>query len=196
MDSTSGPDTVSCEAAALRAVTEPEGLPLSPIDVNALRGEEQQLVTRLATQPMDMDTRIDLAWCLFLQAVHQAGSEAACGRRSHLGVPTIASCNVPSNGSSKQTTGFDPVPSLDRRAENLLHECIRHRFVVSRLCRDREILAQAETIGLLLKRFGAEALVRELETGSEQLLRKLCSELTCGTDTAVKEPRFRRLTGH
>lgn len=89
------------------------------VDPEALRRMEAVCRARVLADPMDTLVRGRLAWCLFLQAVHQAGQESIL---EQLGLTTLEVDAV-----------RIPESLADRQAQELLDECLRHTEAVLHL---------------------------------------------------------------
>src|SRR3712207_1101837 len=102
------------------------------LDEHALREAERGYRLRLTDEPGDMVTRVSLAWCLFLQAMHQAGQEN-----------TLAVLD--------ETAGGRPAPlngrtSRDHETRRLLQDCLRQAMIVRHLSRSAEERSEMERL--------------------------------------------------
>jgi hypothetical protein len=128
----------------------------TPVSIEMLRVEERGHRRRVDHDPMDTCSRMNLAWCLFVQAMHQAGGENALANLQETGA--VSECR---RGASIR---------LDCDAEHLLRECLRQMSAVCELSRDPGDMADVERLRYLVVVSGAEAAMREADEEAARLL--------------------------
>src|SRR5438105_8952993 len=94
----------------------------TPVSIDQLKTQERGYRRQIDHEPMDMCARANLAWCLFLQAMHQAGRENLLALLQERG-------DLPEHPLEG---GF----RLDRDAQHLLRECLVAMRAVYDLSRD------------------------------------------------------------
>ena len=96
------------------------GTQSSIFDPHGLKEAEEAYRFVLRREPDNMDTRINLAWCLLLQAVYQSGQETMLAEQNDSTAEACHKTNPPS---------LSPGPD----ARHLLQECLRHSLTVRHL---------------------------------------------------------------
>jgi cellulose synthase/poly-beta-1,6-N-acetylglucosamine synthase-like glycosyltransferase len=131
----------------------------APIDIAAVALAEQRLRNRLAVEPDNMNTRVQLAWSLFIGSLYAAGCEAM-------------SESAPETNGEEQ--GANNGPSDARRASVLLRDCLRQAYTVSQLSLEPEVLQEADKLKTLIELCGAH----QARTAALQDLDKSMADLT------------------
>lgn len=105
------------------------------LDIEAVKQTEIACRRLLLQQPEDLETRINVAWCLLLRALFRAGMEARSGPRANLqSTSRIASITMDGLGGDS------------RSSRSLLNECLRHTSIVKQLGIDAEAGAAATEV--------------------------------------------------
>jgi hypothetical protein len=139
------------------------------IKIEALRRAECSYRDTLVTDPADTGTRLRLAWCLFVQAVHQAGRESILeaitrdGERSDL---------LPGVIRSIQETDVD----------HLLQDCLRQTTTVMQLSRRPHERTDVEMLQMLVKLAGAEKWAADADKEALMRLRDITKALVLDTE--------------
>ncbi len=137
----------------------------SPVvcDVNLLRRIEDTYTRSLLEKPDDMQVRLRLAWCLFMQALHQAGQESV----------VTALVN---DEASHRSSGASLLP-FDKDAYLLLKDCLRQTFAIMQLspcAQDQKDVRQIqELVGLL----GAGQVFTDAKDEAYQILSNLTQDI-------------------
>src|SRR5260221_13074768 len=98
--------------------------PQPVFDIDGLRRVESVYCARLAQDPGDHVARMHLAWCLFMQALHESGQQSV-----------IAALFSQDDHLDKRT--MKRIRSvLDRDAQRMLRDCLRHSVTVMQLSTD------------------------------------------------------------
>jgi hypothetical protein len=114
-----------------------------PIELEALLRAEQMYRHALMNDPGDTAVRLRLAWCLFVQAVHQAGRESILGSKE---MQRIWSDGVaPCSGDG-----------YEKNVDQLLRDCMRQSATVRQLTRNEREKSDVELIQSLVGLAGAE----------------------------------------
>lgn len=130
------------------------GIRSKVFDPPGLKEAESAYRFVLRREPDNMDARVNLAWCLLLQALYASGQEAALAAQTE-GEDT-ADLHLP---TSAPTTGSN--------AQHLLQECLRHSLTVKHLSAqpaNRSDIAKLEELVLLAG--GKEMLLSSTEGGA------------------------------
>jgi hypothetical protein len=137
-------------------------------DFSALKQAEHAYRTTLNKHPDNLDMRIRLAWCLFMQALYQSGQETI--------LKNIAMC-----GATAETIGvFDAGQLLlDRDAQTLLQECLHQTFTVIHLSSRSEDRLDGEKIQALAALSGAEEAVAQSREKAARVLNEMVEEVMC-----------------
>jgi hypothetical protein len=125
----------------------------SVFDRHGLREAEEAYRFVLGREPGDMDTRVNLAWCLLLQAIYQSGQETLLAEHPNL----YTEDELPS-----ATPILPPGPD----ARHLLQECLRHSLTVRHLsAREANQIDVEKLEALVLLAGGKELLLSNEEIG-------------------------------
>ena len=114
------------------------------IKIDAIRRAEQVYRSDLVNDPADTSTRIKLAWCLFVEAIHAAGRESVlrdlseCERKSHEDLETAVRA------------------IQDSAVDHLLSDCLRQTTAVMHLSREDRERTDMELLQMLINLAGAE----------------------------------------
>lgn len=129
------------------------GIRSSIFDPHSLKEAETAYRFVLVQEPDNMDVRVNLAWCLLLQAVYQSGQETVIAeRRAH-----EHDANLLNEGA-----GLTPGPN----AGHLLKECLRHSLTVKHLSAQTSNQLDMEKLeALVLLAGGKELLLSSEESG-------------------------------
>ena len=130
-------------------------------NLSALKQREDSYRIRLHSQPDDMENRVNLAWCLFMLALHQSGREST--QRSQTQAAMATEGDVPEErlGTREYTT------------EALVAECLRHLFVMLQCSHNTDIITRAETLLTLIRQVGGETALASAQSEADRLLAKL-----------------------
>lgn len=150
----------------------------SPVSIDMIKVQERGYRRRVDHEPMDICARVNLAWCLLLEAMHQAGRENLLAVLRERG----AVADIPNDG------GF----RLDSDAQNLLRECLKQMCAVCELTRDPRDIAEVERMRYLVTISGAEAALREADDEAARWLMEMAKAILSATPV---EPvhRYRRV---
>lgn len=142
------------------------------VDPEALRRMEAVCRARVLADPVDTLARGRLAWCLFLQAVHQAGQESIL---EQLGITPL------------EVKAVGPRESFeDRQAQELLDECLRHTEAVLHLSAPGQQRTEMERLLGLARLSVGEPAFNSAEQKAHRILDTLIRDLK-GPDTASGE---------
>ena len=126
----------------------------SVFDPSGLKTAEEAYRFVLRQEPDNMDIRVDLAWCLLLQALYLSGQETA-----------VAAQNIPEDGAFSQAVVSDAAPAPD--AVHLLQECLRHSLTVKHLSAHTANQIEVEKlVSLVLLAGGKEHILFNEERGA------------------------------
>jgi hypothetical protein len=130
----------------------------------SLKQAEKTFRERLLTQPDNMEARLNLAWCLFIQAVHQSGQEMAL---------------------------LNPVPEYDRTAISsadseskadsalsLLQDCLCQTYTIKHLSLSSEDHKAIERLQVLFALCGAQEQAVHAERRAIEKLIRLASAVS------------------
>jgi hypothetical protein len=122
------------------------------------------------SEPDDMGARVGLAWCLFMQALHQAGRE-----------------NLLTALVTKEEEREEPVSAilqsvLNTESLDLLKGCLQQAITVRQLSPREEERREVEKLQELAKLAGAEQEVREAEVEGLKILMEL-------TQAVINQPQ-------
>jgi hypothetical protein len=145
-------------------------------DLDTLKLTERTCRQRLLSEPADTAARVDLAWCLFMQALHRAGQESA-------GPTQIEAFEKP------EITGGKGHGASDRNAFELLKDSLRQAYTVMHLSSRPEDHLSAERLRALVRLSGTEEMVSEVASEASKILAEITSDII---ETAVvEEPKGR-----
>ncbi len=130
-------------------------------DIDALRQAEKSYRDLLEVEPGAMDVRVDLAWCLFMQAVHMAGQESA----------------IRNNGLSSTGNSVWPTPStaltMQAQAQMMLNECLQNAVTVTQLSTSRQDQMVMNKLETLVKLACGEKLISSARINASRILADL-----------------------
>lgn len=149
------------------------------INIEAIRGAERVYRSCLIEEPADTATRLRLAWCLLIQAVH------ADGRQSSL------------RGASEGTAQFesDPQGTVPVEVGILLEDCLRQTTAVMHLSRNEVEHADVRMLQNLINIAAADAEENPVMEESRRRIREITHAIvndSCGL-REPQRPRFRRV---
>ena len=147
---------------------------MTPVNIELLRLEERGHRRRVDHDPMDMESRMSLAWCLFAQAMHHAGGESLLAVLRESGAV---------HSSAREDVEFD------HDARYLLRECLMQLVAVCELSSDPIDRANVDRLRYLVAASGAESALREADAEAERLLINMGRAVV---SPPVAEPRRRR----
>jgi hypothetical protein len=132
------------------------------IELSALQRAEENYRNLLVEQPDNLAMRTGLAWCLFMQALHQSGQETVI----HAELRERQAEFPPRNVAMKVMT--------ERNARVLLRDCLEQTCIVINLSANKEDNLEVMKLQTLVKLSG---LTSEVELSEAQSMRRL-DELT------------------
>lgn len=151
--------------------------PPKTVRVESLAQAEAACRSRLAFEPTDLGARKKLAWCLFLQAIHQAGQE------------TLLEL-VPEELCTEKPAPAGDVPAA-RAARELLRECLRQSIAIRQLSTDPQDVHEIDRLQGLVRLSGGEEALFEAEREARGILARVTQELVQRTPPRL---RIRRPT--
>ncbi len=139
-------------------------------ETDALLRVEQVYRRRLQADPSDLPARTGLAWCLFMQALHQAGQERVLAALSPESEPRAAAA---------------PAGKL---ASDLLRDCLKQAMTVMQLSGDPVQQSEVGRLATLVRLSGGE----EAVTAAEHEAAAVLAEVTRAVLAVDETPRFPR----
>ena len=130
-------------------------------DPDILQHVEKTYRSRLSEDAGDTTARTYLAWCLFMQALHEAGKENA--------LMTLLPHDLP----------CAPV-RLKSDVQQILKECLHQAFTVKQLSRRPQDRLEAETLETLIRLAGEGETVAEAEGETGRILSDLMHAILTG----------------
>ncbi len=151
------------------------------IDIDALKRAERAYRNSLAGEPGDTAVRLRLAWCLFVQAVHQAGRESM-----------LHQVEGPDGRLA------DQLPAIlnarhDTQVDTLLKDCLHQTTIVLQLTREDRERTDVELLQALITLAGADQLTAEARQQASRRLSHITQALVYDTSISVSRPRLHRL---
>ena len=141
-------------------------------DMDVMTRLERIYRRRLAEEPGDMDARVGLAWCLFLQALYQDGQQSML-------MALVAA------GDGKAEPAQAAIRSIaGRDASQLLKDCLKQAITVQQLSPHPQDRNEAEKLQALVKLTGAGRAVLEAEDENARVLAEMTREIIHGPDVA------------
>lgn len=152
----------------------------SPVSIDQLKNQERGYRRQVDHEPMDMCARANLAWCLFLQAMHQAGRENLLAL-------------LHERGEDPYIPSYEGGLRLDRDAQHLLRECLIEMRTVYELSRDPKDIADVDRLRQLVTISGAEAALRDADHEAARWLAEMAQAILAMP--VVERPRRYRRPG-
>ena len=146
----------------------------SIFDTQGLKKAEEAYRFVLGREPDNMDIRVDLAWCLLLQALHQSGQETMPAERQGTEV------NV-----EYRVAVADLSPGPDAR--HLLQECLRHSLTVRHLSAQASHQVDAEKLESLVLLAGGKEILAATEAGGSRIREDIVRALWRASDQDCTE---------
>ena len=144
------------------------------IKMEALKRAESAYRTSLVSDPADTAARLRLAWCLFVQAVHQAGRESILD-------------SIHSTGSESEAMRGVIRSIQETDVDHLLQDCLRQTTTVMQLTRRPHERTDVEMLQMLVKLAGAEEWAADADREAASRLRDITQALV--NDTDLSRPR-------
>ncbi len=139
------------------------------IKIEALRRAEFLYRDTLVADPADTGTRLRLAWCLFVQAMHQAGRESI-----------LETITCDSEGADLLPGVIQSIQETD--VDHLLQDCLRQTTTVMQLSRRPHERTDVEMLQMLVKLAGAEQWADDADKEAHLRLRDITKALILDTD--------------
>jgi hypothetical protein len=143
------------------------GYPLT-CDINTLQQMESRYQLELTEDPANLELRLDLAWCLFMHALHEAGRESL--------LPSLAG----DDRDGDRADMFREIGLFDQKAYRLLKGCLKETFTVLQLSPNTP--EEVAKLHALIRLAGANQAFLEAEDEAMKILARL------GRDMAVVQP--------
>ena len=147
-------------------------MPTTQIDLGALQNAERHYRTKLQTQPDNTTARLNLAWCLFMLAVHRSGVETAL-----------------SAGVECSPLPMNPVENsgTNRDAQAILHDVLAQVCIVRNLSVHKNDMIDANRLQSLVNLSGLQEAARRAEELSLEGLYDLSWEIMHGSRDEDRE---------
>lgn|GEM_PF-4592787 len=148
-----------------------------PLGVPEMLAQEKKCQRILARRPDDYGARMQMAWCLFLQAIHREGQESVINKIAPLYPKEII-----------KLTG-DAAVRFHRESRWLFAESLKHSYAVSKLSSNPKFLQEAERLKELVKISAGEEMIMDVEDSSAVAISHLTKEIS-------RRPEHRRCSSH
>lgn len=148
-------------------------------EIDSLKRVEQVYRQRLTDDPADMRARTGLAWCLFMQALYQAGQERV--------LAALAEDGTAPEALEEQ---FQAVPDTDSR--DLLRDALRQTIAVSQLSGDPAAQSEVERLQDLVRLSGESQALSEAEEEASRILTEITRAILADEPPPAPRPRRRR----
>lgn len=160
------------------------------IDIENLLTVENRCRQQLGDNPIDMDARLSLAWCLFMQAVHEAGREARLPEE--IEAPKNGTANGALNGKAADT-GDEGARMAHRPAYHLLRDCLNQTVTILQLSPHLQDQREAQRLQSLANLSGNEQAVLEANREGERIVEELTHDILNLSEPARRPIRRRRM---
>jgi|SRR5579871_5060316 len=137
-------------------------------DIKALQQMERLYLKQLRENPHDLEIRLGLAWCLFMQAIHQSGRES-------ISEAILAEGRLADHQALYQEMGV-----FDQQAYRLLKDSLHQTFTIMQL--SAQTPQDVEKLHELIRLSGADQAVSEAESEALNILAKLAEDIFARTD--------------
>ena len=135
------------------------------IEMASLKRAETIYRSRLVNTPENTETRIKLAWCLFMQALYRAGQESM--------LAALISNDEDNQSDLSQRSKF----IWDQDAGELINDCLQQTSTVLQLSASSKERLDANRLQSLVKMSGGEQAVAQAREASSRLLGEVLQEL-------------------
>jgi hypothetical protein len=150
----------------------------SPVSIDSLITQARGYRRQVNHEPLDMRARANLAWCLFLQAMHESGREHLLSALRERG----AMAEMPSDGAFR----------LSGDARQLLRECLTQMRAVYELSHDPLDRADVERLRELVSISGAEAALCDADAEAARWLAEMAQAILTAPPVERRH-RYRRV---
>jgi len=137
---------------------------LPVVEPEALSRAEAVYRQHLTHEPQDTVARLSLAWCLFMQALHQAGRESALGRVPVAPVPLPPPQESPS--------------AVDPEARQFLLDCLRQTTAVVHLSQSAQDRRDVEKLRALVRLCNGDEVMSAAEAEAVRILDEITREIS------------------
>lgn len=169
------------ENRSTRATAKPLSSPQSPpIEIDALIQAESLYRHALLSEAADTAVRLRLAWCLFVQAVHEAGRESMLAA---ICLETDAAETLRTNSGKAK----------NRSVEQLLKDCLRQSTMVGQLSNSPRERAEAEMLQSLVGLCGAEKWKNDADIEANRRLYNVTRALLSESGSFSKQSSLKRI---
>lgn len=175
--------------------------PASVVEPEALSRAEAVYRQHLIHEPDDTVARLSLAWCLFMQALHQAGRESVLGVGSMVVEPLAGPSEVREGAGSRpicdgpafsgMRTGAAELDVNDPEARNFLLDCLRQTTAVVHLSRSAQDRRDVERLRALVRLCNGDEVMSAAEAEAVEILDGIAREM----GRPRRAARLRRLAG-
>jgi hypothetical protein len=138
-------------------------------DIATIQEMETNYKRQLAEDPANMEIREDLAWCLFMHALHEAGRESL-----------LESITAAVNESDRNAV-FDEVRLMDQKAYQLLRACLLETFTILQLSPQTQ--RDVTKLHTLIRLSGADQAFHDAEDDASRILSRLSRDIALTTDS-------------
>lgn len=135
------------------------------IDVHTLSTLESNCRKRLAVEPEDSQARSNLAWCLFMQAVHQSGQEK------------LLSALYREDGQLREKHDPELTDHFDRNAYQILRDCLQQAVAVVQLSPDERHQSEVGKLHQLIRLSGGEQALEDAEAEAGRIISEIARDL-------------------
>jgi hypothetical protein len=133
-------------------------VPAPVFDRHYLERAEHTYRQQLIAHPEDTELRVRLAWCLFMQALHQAGQETARGA-----------------DATALESALDPL--CERSSHALLKDCLQQTYTVMHVSIRSGDRPDVEKIQELVRLSGRQNLLIQAQDRAAYILARLTGEM-------------------
>jgi hypothetical protein len=133
-------------------------LPAPVFDRLYLERAERTYRQQLIAHPEDTELRLRLAWCLFMQALYQAGQEAAL------------------NAVERDSEAL-PEAECERDSQALLRDCLQQTYTVMHVSIRSGDRPDVEKIQELVRLSGTQSVLLQAQDRAAYILAKLTGEM-------------------
>lgn len=135
-------------------------------DIKTLQQMESRYQNEITQDPTNLEVRLDLAWCLFMHALHEAGRE------------NLQAALASGGGEADRVEMFREIGLFEQNAYSLLKGCLKETFTVLQL--SPHTPQEVAKLHVLIRLVGADQAFLEAEDEAMKILQRLDRDMAYG----------------
>jgi hypothetical protein len=138
-------------------------------DIKTLQQNESRYQLAIMEDPTNLETRLDLAWCLFMHALHEAGRE------------NLQAALVDADLDADRAEVYREIGLYEQKAYQLLKGCLKETFTVLQL--SPQTPQEVAKLHTLIRLSGADKAFTEAEDEAMRILGRLSQDIVVASSS-------------